>query len=60
MSASGAQHMTSTKNRKPASATSGIVLHSPAFYDFILWLLMRGKEASVLGAGVEPCPRHGG
>src|SRR6266540_5475955 len=44
MMPSGAQHMTSTKNRKPASATSGIVLHSPAFYDFIVWLLMRGKE----------------
>src|SRR6266498_1164960 len=44
MSASRAQDMTSTKNRKPALATSGIVLHSPAFYDFIVWLLMRGKE----------------
>jgi ubiquinone/menaquinone biosynthesis C-methylase UbiE len=44
MMASGAQRMTSVKEGKPASATSGIVLHSPAFYDFIVWLLMRGKE----------------
>ena len=60
MSASRAQDMTSTKNRKPASATSGIVLHSPAFYDFIVWLAMRGKGARISRAGVESRPRSGG
>jgi ubiquinone/menaquinone biosynthesis C-methylase UbiE len=28
----------------PAGTTTGIVLHSPVFYDFIVWLAMRGKE----------------
>jgi ubiquinone/menaquinone biosynthesis C-methylase UbiE len=27
-----------------APATSGIVLHAPAFYDFIVWVAMHGKE----------------
>ncbi len=60
MMASGAQPMTSMKDGKPASATSGIVLHAPAFYDFIVWLAMRGKGARISRAGVESRPRSGG
>src|SRR6266571_8944876 len=44
MASSGAQQNTLIDDGKPASATSGIVLHSPAFYDFIVWLAFLGKE----------------
>lgn len=44
MASSGAQQNTLINDGKPASATSGIVLHSPAFYDFIVWLAFLGKE----------------
>src|SRR6266700_573978 len=44
MASSGAQQNTLINDGKPVSATSGIVLHSPAFYDFIVWLAFLGKE----------------
>jgi len=44
MIASGAKQMTSMEAGKFTPATSGIVLHSPAFYDFIVWLAFFGKE----------------
>jgi ubiquinone/menaquinone biosynthesis C-methylase UbiE len=34
------------KNSNPAPATRGRVLHSPALYDAIAWLFMRGREGA--------------
>src|SRR5262245_59380376 len=37
--------MTTTQvNQHPNSRTTGIVLHWPAGYDFLAWLMMRGRE----------------
>ncbi len=38
------QHAVIAGSGEPLSATAGIVLHSPVFYDFTVWLAMLGKE----------------
>jgi ubiquinone/menaquinone biosynthesis C-methylase UbiE len=35
---------TTTVDRNPTSRTTGIVLHWPASYDLLAWLMMRGRE----------------
>jgi len=35
---------TTTVDQHPNSRTTGIVLHWPAGYDFLAWLMMRGRE----------------
>src|SRR5215813_11963923 len=38
--------MTKAEEQHSSPAMGGIILHTPRFYDFLAWVLMRGREGA--------------